>query len=391
MSAGTDAGVTSGTVAHESGTDWVALAREIGPGFAARAADFDETDTFVAENYAELTARRFFSAGVPTELGGGGAAHRELCAMLRELARHCGSTALALSMHTHLLAATVWRRRQGQPVEPLLRRIAEEQIVLVSTGASDWLDSSGTADKVADGYRVTGRKIFGSGSPAGTLLITSAVHHDPADGPTVLHFPVPLAAEGVTVLNNWRTLGMRATGSHDVMLDNVFVPEGAVSLRRPRGQWHTFFNAIVTIALPLVLAVYVGVAEAAADLARDIARKKCRSAVDPNLPYLLGEMNNALVTAQLAVQGMADLCDDYAFAPTVHTADAVLIRKTIAANACIQTVEKAFEVVGGGAFFRSVGLERLLRDVHGAQFHPLQEKRQHLFTGRVALGLDPVG
>jgi hypothetical protein len=44
-----------------------------------------------------------------------------------------------------------------------------------------------------------------------------------------------------------------------------------------------------------------------------------------------------------------------------------------------------------GAFFRSVGLERLLRDVHGGQYHSLQEKRQHLFTGRVARGLDPVG
>ena len=83
----------------------------------------------------ELKARRVFSAGVPAELGGGGATHRELCAMLRELARHCGSTALALSMHTHLLAATVWRWRQGQPVEPLLERIAAEQLVLVSTGA----------------------------------------------------------------------------------------------------------------------------------------------------------------------------------------------------------------------------------------------------------------
>jgi alkylation response protein AidB-like acyl-CoA dehydrogenase len=371
--------------------DWVALAREIGPGFAARAADFDERDTFVAENYAELDARRFFSAGVPVELGGGGASHRELCSMLRELARHCGSTALALSMHTHLLAATVWRRRQEQPVEPLLRRIADEQIVLVSTGASDWLDSSGTADKVEGGYRITGRKIFGSGSPAGTLLVTSAVYDDPADGPTVLHFPVPIAADGVTVLNNWRALGMRATGSHDVLLENVFVPEGSVSLRRPPGQWHTFFNVVVTVALPLILSVYVGVAEAASDLARGVARKKSRSRLDPHLPYVLGEMDNALVTAQLAVQGMVDLCDDYAFEPTVQTANAVLIRKTVAANACIQAVEKSFEAVGGSAFFRGVGLERLLRDVHGAQFHPLQEKRQHLFTGRVALGLDPVG
>jgi alkylation response protein AidB-like acyl-CoA dehydrogenase len=391
VSAGADADDTSGTFAQELRTDWVALAREIGPGFAARAADLDETDTFVAENYAELNECRIFSAGVPAQLGGGGASHRELCAMLRELARHCGSTALALSMHTHLLSTTVWRWRQDQPVEPLLRRIAEEQIVLVSTGASDWLESSGTAEGVEGGYRVTGRKIFGSGSPAGTLLVTSAVYDDPTDGPTVLHFPVPIAAEGVTVQNNWRTLGMRATGSHDVLLENVFVPEGAVSLRRPRGQWHTFFNVVVTVALPLILSVYVGVAEAASDLARDIARKKSRTGLDPNLPYLLGEMNNALVTAQLAVQGMVDLCDDYAFEPTVQTANAVLIRKTVAANACIQTVEKAFEVVGGGAFFRSVGLERLLSDVHGAQFHPLQEKRQHLFTGRVALGLDPVG
>lgn len=383
--------MSSSTNVKTGRTDWVALAREVGPAFAARAADCDEADAFVAENYAELTARRFFAAGVPAQLGGGGAAHSELCAMLRELARHCGSTALALAMHTHLLAMTVWRWREGQPVEPLLRRVAQEQIVLVSTGASDWLDSSGTADKVAGGYRITGRKIFGSGSPAGTLLVTSAVYDDPADGPTVLHFPVPLAAEGVTVLDNWRTLGMRATGSNDVVLENVFVPDGAVSLRRPKGQWHTFFNAVTAIALPLIMSVYAGVAEAACDLALGIARKKSERGLDPNLPYLLGEMGTTLVTAQLAVQGMVDLCDDYAFEPTVQTTSAVLTRKTVAANACIQAVEKALEVAGGGAFFRSVGLERLLRDVHGSQFHPLQEKRQHLFTGRVALGLDPAG
>ena len=54
-------------------------------------------------------------------------------------------------------------------------------------------------------------------------------------------------------------------------------------------------------------------------------------------------------------------------------------------------VEKALEAVGGTGLFRSMGLERLLRDVHGAQFHPLPAKRQHCFTGRVAFGLDPVG
>jgi len=112
---------------------------------------------------------------------------------------------------------------------------------------------------------------------------------------------------------------------------------------------------------------------------------------DSQVPYLIGEMENALVTAQMALQGMIDTAANYDFAPVDQTANAIFIRKTVAARAAILTAEKAMEVVGGGAFFRSLGLERLLRDVHGALFHPLQEKRQHLFTGRLALGLEPVG
>ena len=369
-------------------TDWVAVVRDLGPTFAARAAAHDANDSFVADNYAELKQRKAFSAGVPAELGGGGASHAELCALLRDLAHACGSTALALSMHTHLLAATVWRWRQGQPVESLLRRIAAEETVLISTGASDWVDSSGQAEKVEDGYRVTARKIFCSGAPMGNLLMTSAVYDDPRAGPTVLHFAVPSTAEGVKVMDNWRTLGMRATGSHDVVLGGVFVPESAIALRRPKGKWHLFWTVAVTVAMPLIMAVYVGIAEAAAALARREAMKKSQ---EPHVPYLVGEMENALVTAQMALQGMIETAADYDFPPVEQTANAILIRKTIAARAAVMTAEKALEVVGGAGFFRSLGLERLLRDVHGASFHPLPEKRQLLFTGRLALGLDPIG
>ncbi len=379
---------TSGRAADPAArTDWSALARELGPVFAARAAQHDQDDSFVADNYAELKAHRFFAAGVPTDLGGGGATHGELCAMLRELAQHCGSTALALSMHTHLVATTVWRRHQGHPVEPLLRRIADEQPVLVSTGASDWLDSSGSAERVDGGYRITGRKVFGSGSPAGDLLVTSAVYEDPNDGPTVLHFPVPMRADGLTVLDNWRAMGMRATGSGDVLIEGVFVPDGAISLRRPRGVWHPFFNVIVIVAMPIVMSVYLGVAEAGRDLAlRQVQRKR----QDPDVWSLVGEMENALATGQMAVREMIELNDNYAFAPDNATASAVLVRKTIAAQSLWLTVEKALETVGGAGLFRSMGLERLVRDLHGAQFHPLPAKRQHRFTGRVALGLDPI-
>jgi alkylation response protein AidB-like acyl-CoA dehydrogenase len=65
--------------------------------------------------------------------------------------------------------------------------------------------------------------------------------------------------------------------------------------------------------------------------------------------------------------------------------------KTIAANAIIACVEKCLETVGGAGFFRNMGLERLLRDAHGVQFHPIPEKRQHHFTGSVALDIPPLG
>src|SRR4030095_4089971 len=140
-------------------TDWVALAHELGPRFAERAAAHDINDTFVATNYAELKAHRVFSAGVPAELGGGGASHPELCAMLRTFAHYCSSTALALSLHTHLVAVPVGRcSHAGAPVAPLRRRVATEELILVSTGGSDFLAGSGTARKVDGGYRVTARK-----------------------------------------------------------------------------------------------------------------------------------------------------------------------------------------------------------------------------------------
>jgi alkylation response protein AidB-like acyl-CoA dehydrogenase len=366
--------------------DWHAAARELAPTFAARASASDATDSFVGENYRDLKARGIFSMGVPVELGGGGAHFADLCALVHELAHACGSTALALSMHMHLLAAMVWRYRQGQLAGDLLQRIANEELVLVSTGASDWLNSSGTAEPVEGGYRVNARKVFASGSPAGDLLITSARYEDVSDGPSVVHFPVPMNAPGVTVQDNWRVMGMRGSGSNDVVLDCVFVPRDAVSLRRPRGKWHPFFSVAMTVANPLIMSAYLGVAEAARDLALQAVQRKRH---DANVWYLLGEMENALATGQIAVQSMVELCANYNFTPDVATANAVLMRKTIATQAVVSAVEKALETVGGTGFFRSMTLERLVRDIHGAQFHALQPKRQHRFTGRVVLGLDP--
>ena len=145
--------------------------------------------------------------------------------MLRELARHCPSTALALAMHTHVVAAAAWRwRHQKAPTDGLLKRVAAERIQLLSSGGSDWLAGSGKAEKVEGGYRIHARKVFASGAPCGEPVHDRRDRRRSAEGPTVLQFGVPMNAQGVSIVETWDTLGMRGTGSHDVVLDDVFVP-----------------------------------------------------------------------------------------------------------------------------------------------------------------------
>jgi alkylation response protein AidB-like acyl-CoA dehydrogenase len=364
----------------------LALAAEIGPAMAKRTAEKDGADAFVAESYPTLKERKVMSAMIPEDLGGGGVRHSEMCAFLRALSRHCSSTALALSMHQHLIAAQVWNHRHGRPA-PVLPKVATGQLVLVSTGANDWLESNGSVERVEGGYRVTAKKPFASGSPAGDLLVTSAPFEDPAEGWQVMHFAVPFTAKEVRISEDWRTLGMRATGSNTVVLEGAFVPDAGVSMKRPRGKYHPFFNVVLTVACPLILSVYLGAAEEIAARARAHAGRRKG---DATVPYLLGEMENELTTAQLAVESAVRLANDLDFEPSAELASAIAIRKSITARAVIGAAEKAVEAVGGAAFYRDLGMERLLRDVHAVQFHPLQEKKQHAFTGRIALGLDPM-
>jgi acyl-CoA dehydrogenase len=367
-----------------SRAEWVALARDLGEDFATRAAAHDADDSFVAENYAVLRQRRVFSALVPLELGGGGASYPEMADMLRVLAHGCSATALALAMHTHPVALVVRRWREGLAAgEPFLRRLAAEELVVISSGGSDWLNGSGTAERVDGGFRVSGRKRFASGVPAGDLLMTTAVLAEASDGPTVLHFPLSLRADGVRIVDTWRTLGMRATGSHDVVFDGIFVPDGAVSIRRPAGRWSPPFHLIYIVAFPLIYSVYVGVAEAARDLALQLVRARR----DDRLVQLTaGEMETELAAARIALADMTETA--LTATPGPQATNRMAIGRSLAGRAAIRTVEKAMELAGGTAFYRSTGLERLYRDVHGARFHPLQEKPQLLYAGRLALGLD---
>ena len=368
--------------------NWVEVVKEIGPGFAERSAQHDQEGSFVHENYDEMRSHKLFSARIPIELGGSNCGHKEMCETIREMAHYDGSTALTFSMHSHLLAALVWRYEQGltPSVEPILRKIADEELILVSTGGRDWLNGSGTAEKVDGGYKISGRKFFSSGSSGGDLIVTTGVYDDPQVGPTVLHFSISLKGEGVTIVEDWDTMGMRGTGSNSVVLKEVFVPEDSISLSRPSGKWMTFFDVISPIAWSLVMSAYLGVAETAREIAIAEAKKKKDDRV---VQEIVGEMDTDLLCAQMALECLVGLVGPE-FTPSTENSNLTYRYKTIVTKSSIRAVEKAMEVVGGMSFYRQVGLERCFRDIQGARFHPLQERKQYTFSGRIALGLEPI-
>ncbi|HYI94967.1 MAG TPA: acyl-CoA dehydrogenase family protein [Bryobacteraceae bacterium] len=364
--------------------DHRAVIAKLGPQFHDRAGAYDAEDRFVSENYTDLKSEHAFSAMIPPELGGGGLPYSEMCNLVREISHYCSSTALAFSMHQHAVASAVWNYRHGNPGEKLLRRVASADLVLVSTGATDWLSSNGELTACDGGFRFTAAKRFASGSPAGDLIVTSGRFHDPESGWQVLHFALSMHADGVRVEDDWKTMGMRATGSHTVTIENAFVPSEAVTLRRPMGKYHRVYDIVLPVAMPLIGAAYVGLAEAAARTALESATGRC----DDLAPILIGEMHNHLTAAQLAHRSMVAMADNLEFQPSVNNTSEVLTRKTLLIQATVNTCTKAMEVTRGAGYFRKLGLERLLRDAIAGQFHPLSEKKQQQFTGRIALGLN---
>jgi len=370
------------TTFQQERIDWLSLAESLGNQFAAREVEADESDLFVADNMTRLKVSGLMAAGVPTELGGGGASYTELCTVLRILGRYSSSTALAFSMHTHQVMIPTWRwNNQKAPVDGLLRRVATEQLIMLSSGGSDWLQSSGTAIKVEGGFLITARKVFASGAPIANLLMTSAVYQDPEIGSTVLHFAVPMTAQGVTIESTWQAMGMRGTGSHDVVLSDVFVPDAAIALRREQGKWHFIFHLISMVAIPLIYSVYVGVAEAARDRAVQLAKKRH---TDEHLCYMVGGLDNELMAAKLSLQHMISTA--VVSQPGFETTNQIMTGRALVAKAVLNVADLAMEVAGGSAFYRKLGLEKLFRDLQGARYHPLREEAQRKLSGQLALG-----
>ncbi len=364
--------------------DMVDVALKVRHELDSRAAEVDRDGRFPHENYERMIELGYLRGPVPTELGGLGADLAETARAQRALSWACASTALAVNMHLFQVgsAADGWRASGAN--EPPLRKVVDEGIVLASTGAEAvvagaWSTTT-TAERDGNGYVVSGRKFFCSQADAMDMVRVNA--RDTATG-DILVLAVPRSAPGVEVVETWDAMGMRATASHDLVLDRVRVPDAALGVRLPADgpAWHPAFANVIRWFLTLVSGVYVGIADRARDAAYEALGGGSNSTFrDPALTdALLGELETTHFRASAVFEhGLTRLADETD--PVAGMATAVTVKQE-STEAAAETVDHAVEIAGGRSFFRKSVLERLARDVRAARYHPPSAPVSHQMVG----------
>jgi alkylation response protein AidB-like acyl-CoA dehydrogenase len=367
--------------------------------FRARAADLDRTNSYCHEDLAELRELGYLTAAVPQHHGGWGLGLEALGTSQRRMARFAPATALATSMHLYWTGLAADLERAGDTTLSWMSTAAVDGDVFAAGHAESGNDvpvllSTTRAERVPGGYRLTGRKQFGSNGPVWNWLGAHAIDADAPGGPQIIHGFVERSSPGVTVVDTWDTLGMRPTQSHDTTLDGVFVPDARIGRVVPAGREGDPFVGLMNVwALTLISNVYLGIAERAFELAVAWAGRKTSVGIErgayaynPMVQHQVAEMYLALDAARATVDRfMADWR-----AGADHGAEwrpLLVSMKWRAVEAAKRVVDIALDVTGGGGMFRGAELERLYRDVRCGGFHPANDALTHEIIGKHALGI----
>ncbi|ROP66216.1 acyl-CoA dehydrogenase family protein [Curtobacterium sp. ZW137] len=347
---------------------------------AERAPRYDAENVFCAEDLDEFRAAGYLRIGVPIADGGSGLGLRATAAVQRTIAGAAPATALALGMHqVWVQAARSVSARGGSFLQSVTDHAAADRLLAfgVSEPGNDRVlfDSLTTAEPDgAGGYRFTGTKVFTSLAPAWDVL--SVFGKDTTgEAPRLVHGFAVRADGGVRHLDDWDTLGMRATQSRTTLLEGVHVPADRIVRTLPVGPTADplVFGVFAAFEL-LVASVYVGIATRALELA--VAQVRERRAMDgtpraddPDVRRAIADMRGAVDAIALQVDALArdvDELEDHGarwFPLLVGT-------KARAVDAAQHVVDEAMRVVGGGAYRASNELARLARDVRAGQYHP---------------------
>ena len=363
-----------------------------------RAPGYDRDNVFFTEDLAELAAAGYLRALVPRVFGGLGLSLQQVAHEQVRLAMAAPATALAVSMHLIWIGvAKTLHDRGDDSLDFVLRDAAAGEIYAfaVSEAGNDLVlfDSTTDARPLPDGgYAFSGTKIFTSLSPAWTRLGLFGLDTVSADAPKLVHAVVTRESSGITIAEDWNTLGMRASQSNTTHLDSVAATFDRVFRRLDPGPSRDpLIFAIFANFEILISSVYVGIGQRALELAVESARSRGSRRTglgrdqDPNVRWKIADA--ALAQDALLPQLDALAMDlDCGVDRGGQWLRALVGLKSRSTRTARYVVDQAIAVAGGLAFSATSELSRLYRDVLAGGFHPSNEDSVHSTVATALLG-----
>ena len=359
-----------------------ALTQDLLDRIRSRAAGYDASNSFFDEDLAELRAAGYLAPRSLLET-----AHDQ-----RLLAAYAPATALGINMHLVWVGvARVLHSHGDTSLDWILSEAAAGELFAFgnSEAGNDLVlwDSLTTATPVEGGWAFTGTKIFTSLAPAWTRLGVFGRFED-----QLIHGFIDRSSPGVTTLDDWDTLGMRATQSRTTVLDGAFVPSARISRTLPVGpNADPFVFGIFSNFLLLIGSVYAGIADRALELA--VASSHKRTSLKSGLTYSQDpDIRWRIADAALALDALAPQLSLLA-ADVDNRVDhgAAWFRyltgaKHRSTETARYVVDQALRVAGGSGYRSASELARLQRDVLAGIYHPSDTESVHATVAGNLLG-----
>ena len=356
----------------------------------------DRNNTFPHDTFAALRESGYLALTVPIEFGGMGATPLEAMLAQERLAQGSGSVGLGATMHLGAMGGLADSRSWPFALlERIFYEVVTEGALINGLASEPELGSPSrgggfrtTATEAPGGWLVNGRKTWSTLSPGlkyGNVLLTIVDQDGQESRGSIL---VPMSSPGVRIEETWDNLSMRATGSHDVVFENVFVPSDLL-LPQPKGLPASQINGWTLLGS----AVYLGIAQAARDFAVQFARDRVPSGLGKpiaelqNVQHRIAQIDILLLQARSVLYGTAETWDKFPQHREAIGWQFAAAKYTVTNNA-IAITDQALRVVGSVGLQRKHPLERYFRDARAGLGNPPMDDVALTLIGKHALGFD---
>jgi len=369
-------------------------------GIRSRAAEYDQANAFFTEDLGELVDAGYLRSLVPKKFGGLGRTLQQAVRDQSRVAAHAPANALGINMHLVWTGVAASLHAQGDhSLDFLLEEAGRGEIFGfgVSEPGNDLVLFGSATDarpEPSGGYRFTGTKVFTSLSPAWTRLGTLGLDTTDPQAPLIVWAFLERADAGISVKNDWDTLGMRASQSQSTVLEDALARPDRVVRRLPAGPNADPLVAGIFANFEILLsAVYTGIAARALELAVGGAKRRTslknggRShAQDPVARWRVGDLVIAMDGIYPQLDTLARTVDEQTWQVGPAWFAQLSGLKFRATQNAKFVVDTAMQVAGGSAYNASAELGRLYRDVLAGLFHPSDADSAHASAAASVLG-----